>query len=123
MKNGVVIADAGPIFSLAIVDKLEILTSIFDDIQIPPAVWNEITFDETKPYYQRIHDFFKDKVLKITGFNELTFIMDDGESESLILYQELKADFLLIDDKKARIIAENLGIRCIGTIGLLSIVV
>ena len=31
------------------------------------------------------------------------------------------ADFLLIDDKKARNIAENFGITCVGTIGLLSI--
>jgi predicted nucleic acid-binding protein len=47
--------------------------------------------------------------------------MDYGESESLILYKELNADFLLIDDKKARKIAENFEINCIGIIGLLSI--
>jgi uncharacterized protein len=39
----------------------------------------------------------------------------------LILYEELHADFLLIDDKKARKIAENFDINCIGIIGLLSI--
>jgi predicted nucleic acid-binding protein len=47
--------------------------------------------------------------------------MDYGESQSVILYKELQANFLLIDDKKARTIAENIGINCIGTIGLLSI--
>jgi len=47
--------------------------------------------------------------------------MDYGESEAIKLYDELDADFLLIDDKKARIFAENLGIQCIGTIGILSI--
>ena len=47
--------------------------------------------------------------------------MDYGESESVILYKELEADFLLIDDKKARKIAENFGLNCIGTIGLLSV--
>ena len=47
--------------------------------------------------------------------------MDFGESESVLLYQETNADYLLIDDKKARLIAENFGINCIGTIGLLSI--
>ncbi|MEA4948430.1 MAG: DUF3368 domain-containing protein, partial [Petrimonas sp.] len=62
----------------------------------------------------------RDKVCKIKGFNELTFVMDHGESESVVLYRELNADFLLIDDKKARDIAENLGIKCIGTLGLLS---
>ncbi len=47
--------------------------------------------------------------------------MDFGESESVLLFKELNADYLLIDDKKARDIAENLGIQCIGTIGVLSI--
>ncbi len=46
--------------------------------------------------------------------------MDFGESESIILYKELNADFLLIDDKKARTIAENFNINCIGTLGILS---
>ena len=46
--------------------------------------------------------------------------MDYGESESVILYKELNADFLLIDDKKARSIAENFNIKCIGTLGILS---
>ena len=47
--------------------------------------------------------------------------MDYGESESLILFKELHADFLLIDDKKARNIAESLDIKCIGVIGVLLI--
>lgn len=120
MKNGLVISDSGPIFSLAIIDKLGILNEIFEDISIPKAVWEEITRDNTKYYYKKINNFFKDKVKEISGLNELTFIMDYGESESVILYKELNADYLLIDDKKARSIAENLGIDCIGTIGVLS---
>ena len=121
MKNGLVIADSGPIFSLAIIEKLEILNSLFDNIRIPIAVWEEITLNKTMEQYQNIHSFFKDKTQQIIGFNELSFLMDYGESESVILYKELHADFLLIDDKKARKIAENFGLNCIGTIGLLSV--
>ncbi|RLD60303.1 MAG: DUF3368 domain-containing protein [Bacteroidetes bacterium] len=120
MKNGIVIADSGSIFSLAVIDKLEILNFLFDSIRIPFAVWEEITLNKTTEQYQKIHLFFKDKIEHITGFNELTFLMDYGESESVILYKELQADFLLIDDKKARKIAENFGLNCIGTLGLLS---
>jgi predicted nucleic acid-binding protein len=35
------------------------------------------------------------------------------------LYEELNANYLLIDDNKARLIAESLNINCIGTLGLL----
>lgn len=45
--------------------------------------------------------------------------MDYGESESVVLVEELEADYLLIDDRKARKIAEYFGIDCIGSIGLL----
>lgn len=121
MKNGLVIADSGPIFSFSLIDKLDLLTSLFDEIRIPEAVWNEIIYDKTKSDYQRLYDFFKDKTSAIQGINELTFVMDYGESESLILYKELNANFLLIDDKKARNIAETLNIKCIGTLGLLMI--
>jgi uncharacterized protein len=113
MKNGLVIADSGPIFTLALIDKLDLLIVLFDDIKISQAVWKEITYDKTKPDFNTLHSFFKDKTCQISSFNELTFVMDYGESESVILYKELQADFLLIDDKKARKIAENLGINCI----------
>jgi len=120
MKNGLVIADSGPIFSLALVDKLDLLNDLFDFIKIPQAVWTEISKDDSKAFHPRICQYFNDKVEHIEGFNHLTFIMDFGESESVILYKELNAS-LLIDDKKARNFAENIGINCIGTIGLISI--
>lgn len=120
-KKGLIIADAGPIFSLAIIDKLKILDLLFNEIKIPKAVWEEITLDKTTKHYQRIHDYFYNKTAQINNFNDLSFLMDYGESEAIILYKELEADFLLIDDKKARKIAENFEINCIGTIGLLVI--
>jgi len=45
--------------------------------------------------------------------------MDHGESEAVILYEEMNATLLLIDDKKARQIAESLNVKCIGTLALL----
>jgi uncharacterized protein len=121
MKNGLVIADSGPLFSLALIDRLDILSSLFNDVKVSQAVWNEITYDKTKSDYHKLYHFFKDNVHQIKGLNELTFVMGYGESESLILYKEMNADLLLIDDKKARKIAENLDVNCIGLIGLLSI--
>ncbi|WP_446010433.1 hypothetical protein [Candidatus Electrothrix sp.] len=58
-KNGLVIADSGAIFSLAVIDQLEILNALFDDISIPNAVWQEITLDKTTDYYTRIYHFFR----------------------------------------------------------------
>jgi hypothetical protein len=76
---------------------------------------------KNKPYHQEIYSFFKEKIQYINGVNNLTFVMDYGESESIILYKEIQADYLLIDDNKARSFAESVDIRCIGTIGLLAV--
>jgi uncharacterized protein len=116
MKNGLLIADSGPVFSLALINELRLLDCLFDEIRIPHAVWEEITLNKTTKFYKEVFDFFETKTIKISSFNDLTFLMDYGESESLILYKELNADFLLIDDKKARNIAENFNISCIGTL-------
>ena len=120
IKKGVAIADSGALISLACVNKLNLLDDIFAKIFIPQAVWNEITSDSSKKDYKILYDFFKNRIKKIQNFNNLTFIMDYGEAEAVILYQEIDADFLLIDDKKARTIAESLNIKCIGTLGLLA---
>ena len=57
--------------------------------------------------------------MKIKSINNYNLIMDYGESEAILLYQELNADLLLIDDKHARTIAESLNINCTGTLGIL----
>lgn len=42
-----------------------------------------------------------------------------GEIEAMALYKQLSADVLLIDDHRARVIAEHNHIKCIGALGLL----
>ena len=44
-----------------------------------------------------------------------------GEIEAMALYKQLSADALLIDDHRARVIAEHNQINCIGALGLLLI--
>jgi len=88
MKNGLAVSDAGPVFSFGLIGRLDILAEVFDKIFIPAAVWEEVSKDQSKSAFHQINDFFKDKVKEITSFNELTFVMDFGESESVILYKE-----------------------------------
>ena len=42
-----------------------------------------------------------------------------GEIEAMALYKQLSADALLIDDHRARVIAEHNHIQCNGALGLL----
>jgi predicted nucleic acid-binding protein len=114
-----VIADTGALISLGHVGQINLIEKVFGDFYIAQAVWEEIQNYENPEFDDKILMDLKKRIIKIKSKNHLSMIMDYGESESIILYGELQADFLLIDDNKARIVAESLGVNCIGSIGLL----
>ena len=114
-----VIADAGALISLGHVEHIELIEKVFGDFYIAQAVWEELQKYKNPEFNPLILNKLKGRVMQIKTKNHLSMVMDYGESESVILYEELKADYLLIDDNKARIIAESLDVNCIGSIGLL----
>lgn len=115
----IIIADTGALISLIHTKQLDLIETIFGDFFIPNAVWKELN-DYKNPDFDRVRlAELKSKIYNIQSKNHLDLIMDFGESEAILLYEEIQADYLLIDDKKARMIAESLGVNCIGTIGLL----
>lgn len=88
---------------------------------VPQAVLDELKAIDNPVFKEKAITFFSARVKSITQINNLSLLMDYGESEAVILYKELNADFLLIDDKHARQIAESLQVNCIGTLGILII--
>lgn len=115
----VVVADTRALISLGIVNKLDLITAVFNEFYLPNAVWEELVKYSNPNFDESTLTLLKPRVKFISSINYLSSIMDYGESESVILYNEIEADYLLIDDQKARQIAESLGIKCIGSIGLL----
>ena len=61
----------------------------------------------------------KIKVKDRTGVNLLVSEFGQGESEVLVLGKELKADWLILDDARARTAAISAGYRVIGLAGIL----
>ncbi len=45
--------------------------------------------------------------------------MDEGEAEAIALALELENVLLILDDKKARRVAQQMGMKVIGTVGML----
>lgn len=115
----IVVADTGAIISLVHIGRLDLIEKVFGDYYIAKAVWVELSNYDNPNFDRSQLKMLKERIKEIKSKNYLSMVMDFGESESVVLYEELQADYLLIDDSKARAIAESLNINCIGTLGLL----
>jgi predicted nucleic acid-binding protein len=117
----VIVSDASPVIALAVCGQLGLLEALFEKVYIPPAVFNELTIPH-KPQAAEITKWAKDRIVSAkntTAIAALSLSLDPGESEALSLYWEIAADYVLIDEKRGRIIAARNGIKTIGTIGVL----
>ncbi|MGE5340998.1 MAG: hypothetical protein ACM3SY_05895 [Candidatus Omnitrophota bacterium] len=60
-KDFKIVLDTSPIISLAVIDRLKILTQLFDKIFIPAAVRDELRAGNYFRLYPGINPFFKNK--------------------------------------------------------------
>jgi predicted nucleic acid-binding protein len=114
-----IIADTSPLISLLLIDKLYLLEKLYGNYCIPEAVWHELTSHNAIRTYKTELEQLSKKIQK-TSYQVLPINgIDIGETECILLYKELQADYLLIDDKKGREVAQWNDIKCIGTLTVL----
>ena len=117
----IIICDSSPLITLSIIDRLALLDSLFKEVLVPISVFNEATVQE-KPESQRIEEWAQGKIVATTNkdlMQSFSLLLNAGESEAMALYFEMKADFLLIDEKKGRKIAVYNKINVVGSLGIL----
>ncbi|GHT58414.1 nucleic acid-binding protein [Spirochaetia bacterium] len=117
----IIACDSAPLFALAVCGQLDLLEKLYDEVLIPEAVYQEATVPD-KPNADKIAEWAQGKIVKITDmelFHAIKLSLHKGEAEAIALYKEKSADFLLIDEKKGRKVAEYYDVKIIGTIGLL----
>lgn len=115
-------ADSSALIALATCDGLDVLSQVYDDIKVPEAVYAEVVAPE-KPQSDALGSFLAGRAMKVdtTRWVLAAGGLGRGEIEAMALYKELAADALLIDDHRARVIAEHNQIHCVGALGLLLI--
>ena len=115
-----VIADSSALVALAISQSLDLLTTLYDNIKVPQAVYDEVVKPK-KSQASTLAIFLEKRVIQV-NLNYFVFNaggLGQGELEAMALYREHNADILLIDDRRARIVAEHNQINCIGSLGVL----
>lgn len=121
----IVIADTTPIITLLKLAQLDLLEKLFGTVIIPNAVYEELT---SNPKYSSEAQIIANcSFLKRLGVFDRQSIkilreivgLDIGESEAISLAEEKKADLLIIDERKGRRVAKQMGLKVTGTIGIL----
>jgi uncharacterized protein len=121
----IVISDTSAITNLAAIQQLHLLPQLYDQVTIPRAVYRELaevdppvpgTFEvQTVPWLEVVQVSSQIAVEQL----QINVRLDPGESEAIVLALELKADLLLIDERRGRAEANRLGVRITGLLGLL----
>lgn len=120
-----VISDTTPIISLIKINRLDLLEKLFGEVLIPEAVYRELTTNalfENEAIIVKASAFLKTSAVqnrKSLQLLQAASGLDDGESEAIILADELKSDVLIMDERKGRKVAKKLGIKITGTVGVL----
>jgi len=116
----ILIADASALIALAACNSLPLLDALFGTVWVPEAVYLEVAATD-KPQAERLRQYLQGKVRQVNMQNYvyLDAFADAGETAAMVLYKELCADYLLIDDKRGRKVAVINNIKTIGSLGVL----
>ncbi len=118
-----VVSDATPLNILVRLGHIHVLPAIFEQVVVPASVVDEMSRLATPPMVREWVANPPDwlSVLTPTIADPVTTLRHRGERDAIRLAQELSADAILLDDEKPRVQAKRLGLRVVGTIGILEI--
>ena len=119
----IVVSNTSPIINLAAIGQIDLLRRLYSRVIIPQAVYDEIiSAGAGQPGVEEVRSAEWIETRRATDrivIAALQTELDDGEAEAIALAIELNADLLLLDERKARRIASQLGLRFIGILGAL----
>ena len=110
----IVVSDTSPITALLTSGAGDLLVQLFHEAVIPTAVRDELLRSHrVLPTWLRV-----ETVQDSARVRAYAQTLDIGEAEAIELARELRADYLLMDERKGRAIARREGIPIIGLLGI-----
>lgn len=115
------VSNTSPICNLAIIGRLGLLKERYGQILIPPAVQRELAALSHLPAKAAIAAALREGWIVVQKpalpLPALASSLDAGEMEAIALAASVRADVLLIDEKKGREVARQLGLVLAGVLG------
>jgi predicted nucleic acid-binding protein len=124
----IVVSDASPLIILAATGDLALLELLFGQLQVPQAVVAEVTGEADRVGAAAVQEALdagwlvpaaeapdrRDELAAAHGIGS-------GEAAAMVVAQDIDDAVLLLDDRKARRVAADLGLRRVGTIRVLEL--
>jgi predicted nucleic acid-binding protein len=122
----IVVSDTSPITNLTAIGQLDLLQGLYTQIIIPVAVYDEMV-NVGKPVPGAVEvqtlSWIQTQAVadqqQVIAIQESEENIDMGEAEAIALALELKADLLLMDERRGRIVATSYGLQVTGLLGVL----
>ncbi len=119
----IVVVNSTPLIYLAAVGRFDLLQTLYGQIVIPTAVFDEVVIQGAGQWgaAETVAASWIDS-RAVTSRAEVSALfgqLDLGESEVIVLAQELVADLVIVDETAARRELAGRGIAFTGTVGVL----
>ncbi|MEK6288988.1 MAG: DUF3368 domain-containing protein [Acidobacteriota bacterium] len=118
----IVISDTTPINYLVLIGRIDILKELFGHVIIPRAVWDEFhkpgtpdlvrTWADGSPAWLEVKEASSSFITSVRQLGA-------GEREAIALANELRADAVLMDERKGTKEARRHGLTAFGTLAIL----
>ncbi|OYZ47464.1 MAG: hypothetical protein B7Y13_10005 [Sulfurovum sp. 24-42-9] len=114
MNSTIVVSDATVLIVLSKIGRYDLLSNFWESVLLPREVWEEIN----------AKTFTTNPILSVVDAPDnatrkaLLLILDAGESAAIALAHQDNL-ILIIDEKKGRKWAKNIGVRVIGLLGII----
>ena len=115
-----VFSNTTPLIALAAINQLELLPRLFDQIYLTDEVMGECAAGG-RIFVPNLHElsWVINTTFRQSIAPHILLELDLGEKSTILAAQEHHADLVLIDEKLGRNVAEYLGLRVSGTLGIL----
>jgi hypothetical protein len=124
MSAPLLVADSGPLIALARLDLLAVPARLFGELLVTATVWHEVTREPRAAEQAALSAAFASGLIRVERDplqipSALADVrLDNGERSALALAL-LRGAVVLVDERRGRACAVDLGLHVLGTLGLL----
>jgi uncharacterized protein len=119
----IVVADAGPLIHLGGIGRLDLIRCLAPEVLVPRSVFHEVTVvGRGLPGAAEVAAATWITVVSPAGSELANALLSSGlhrgEAEAIALAVERKAQWLLIDERQGRLVADAMGLTIVGSVGV-----